>query len=69
VESYMKEELKKNGLEPSGTIHEEPSITTSWLRGTALRADRSSKDAEQIVEALEAAERSTSITLHPSEAA
>lgn len=69
VESYMRVELKKNGLEPIGTIHEEPSITASWLRGTPLRADESSKDAEQIVEALEAAERSTSVSVHPSEAA
>jgi CO dehydrogenase nickel-insertion accessory protein CooC1 len=69
VESYMKEELKKNGIEPIGTIREEPSITASWLRGARLRADESSKDADQIVEALEAAERSTSVSIHPSAAA
>jgi hypothetical protein len=67
--SYMKEELKKNGIEPIGTIHEEPSITASWLRGAPLRADESSREAEQIVEALEAAERSTSVPAHPSAAA
>jgi CO dehydrogenase maturation factor len=69
VESYMKEELKKNGIEPIGTFHEDPSITTSWLRGTPLRADESSKDADQIVIALEAAERSGSVDISASEAA
>ena len=61
VEIYMREQLKRNGLEPIGTIHEEPSITASWLRGTPLRADESSKDAEQIVKALEAAECSSHV--------
>jgi CO dehydrogenase nickel-insertion accessory protein CooC1 len=57
MESYIKKELKKNGLEPPiGTVHEERSITASWLRGTELRPDESSKDAERIVDALEAAE-------------
>jgi len=69
VESYIKEKLKQSGLEPIGTIHEDPSITTSWLRGTPLRADESSKGPEQIVNALEAAERSGSVSIHPSEAA
>lgn len=69
VESYMKEELKKNGIEPIGTIREEPSITAAWLRGTPLRADQSSKGVGQIVNALEAAERPASVGIHPSEAA
>jgi CO dehydrogenase maturation factor len=69
VESYMKEELKKNGIEPIGTIREEPSITAAWLRGAPLRADQSSKGVEQIVNALEAAERPASVGIHPSEAA
>lgn len=69
MESYMKEELKKNGLEPIGAIHEERSITASWLRGTPLQADQSSKDTENIVDALEAAERFISASVHPSSAA
>jgi CO dehydrogenase nickel-insertion accessory protein CooC1 len=69
VESYIKQELKKNGLEPIGTIHEDPWITAAWLRGTPLRADKSSKNADQIVDALETAERSASGSIHPSVAA
>jgi CO dehydrogenase nickel-insertion accessory protein CooC1 len=68
-EGFMKEELKKNHLEPVASVHEEPSITTAWLRGTILRADESSKELEQVVNALEAAERSASPGVHPSEAA
>jgi CO dehydrogenase nickel-insertion accessory protein CooC1 len=65
----MKQELRKNGLEPIGTIREDPSISAAWLRGTPLRGDESLKDANQIVEALEAAECSTSVSIHPSAAA
>jgi hypothetical protein len=53
----MKEELKKNNLEPIASVHEYPWITAAWLRGTPLRADESSKNADQMVAALEAAER------------
>jgi CO dehydrogenase nickel-insertion accessory protein CooC1 len=68
--NYIKEELKKSGLEPPiGTIHEKRSISASWLRGTALQAEESAKDVEHIVDALEAAERFTSASVRPSSAA
>jgi len=69
VESYMKQELRKNGLEPIGTIREDPSISAAWLRGTPLRTHESSREVEQIVTSLEAAERSGSVGIYPSEAA
>lgn len=68
-ESFMKDELKKYNLEPVASVHEEPSITAAWLRGTTLRADESSTEVEQLVTALEAAERSASPSVQPSEAA
>lgn len=61
TESYMRRRLEEKGIEPIGTIHEDPSIAMAWLKGTSLEGIETKKDAERIVEELEAAEEAYSI--------
>jgi len=62
MENYMRRRLEKRGIEPIGVIHEAPSIAMAWLKGTSLEAIETQKDAESIVERLEAAEEAYSVT-------
>lgn len=56
TESYLRKKLEDEGIKPIGVIHRDPSISLSWLKGTALDVTKTRKDVEKIVEELEAAE-------------
>ena len=53
TESYLRAKLKKEGIEPAGTIRQDGSISLSWLRGEPIDAVKAGKDAEKLVERLE----------------
>jgi CO dehydrogenase nickel-insertion accessory protein CooC1 len=60
TESYVRRKLKEKGIEPVGVIHEDPSISMSWLKGTPLEAIQAGEDIQGVVEKLEAAEEAYS---------
>jgi len=53
IESYVKRELKKKGIEPIGTIHEDPTISLSWLKGQPLENVKAEIEVEKLVKRLE----------------
>jgi len=53
TESYMTTKLAAQGIKPIGTIHRDPSIAVSWLKGTSLNGVRTEGDVERIIEELE----------------
>jgi CO dehydrogenase nickel-insertion accessory protein CooC1 len=56
MENYLRTKLAERGIQPSGIIHEDPSISISWLRGTPLKVKKSQGDIFGFIETLEAAE-------------
>jgi len=56
IENYMRKRLEEKGIEPVGVIHKDPSIAMAWLKGTPFEGITTKKDAERIIEELEAAE-------------
>lgn len=57
TEQYIRNKLAEHGIKPIGTIHDDPSLSTAWLKGVPL-AERSTKvEVEDIIEALEGAEK------------
>jgi len=53
MENYLREKLMEKGLEPVGVIHEDPSITTSWLKGTPLINETIEREIEGVVQTIE----------------
>lgn len=60
TEDYMRAKLAEEGIEPLGIIRRAPSISRAWLRGEPIAEDGVDGDADQIVEALEAAQKAPS---------
>ncbi len=61
TQNYLEKRLAERGIHPSGVIHEYPSISLSWLKGTPLDIPEARDNVIQIVEELEAAESAYSI--------
>ena len=59
TESYLRAKLQQGGIKPIGAIREDPTITITWLRGTPLEGAETRKDIEDIIDAMEAAEKGT----------
>jgi CO dehydrogenase nickel-insertion accessory protein CooC1 len=57
MENYMRTKLAEGGIEPDGIIHEDPSISISWLKGIALDPKKTQADILGFKEKLEDAER------------
>ncbi len=38
-EEYLCRKLREKGIEPIGTIHQDPSISRSWLKGTPINSE------------------------------
>ncbi|MFZ2097762.1 MAG: P-loop NTPase [Anaerolineales bacterium] len=57
MENYMRTKLAERGIEPDGIIHEDPSISVSWLKGIALDARKTQADILGFTTKLEDAER------------
>jgi len=60
MESYLRAKLQQGGIKPIGAIREDPAIIITWLRGTPLEGTETRKDIEDIVDAMEAAEKGSS---------
>jgi CO dehydrogenase maturation factor len=56
MEDYICHQLAREGIEPIGAIHRNPSITTAWLMGTPIEGNEVSQEARRIAVALEKAE-------------
>ncbi len=52
IESYIKSKLTKNGIEPSGTVYDDASISLSWLKGEPIKHDRASINLERVIKRL-----------------
>ena len=55
MEDYLRKKLGAGGIEPIGSISEDPALTTIWLEGKPLDAPELCKQAEGIVAILEEA--------------
>jgi CO dehydrogenase nickel-insertion accessory protein CooC1 len=53
MEQYLRMKLKEKDLEPISVIHEDPTITTSWLKGTPLTCEGIELEMEAVIQALE----------------
>jgi CO dehydrogenase maturation factor len=53
MEDYLCERLNQEELDPVGVIHEDPSITTSWLRGTPLKSAPMESEIEATIKNIE----------------
>ena len=53
IENYLRDRLAQRGIEPLGAIHEYPSIPVAWLKGTPVRAEKATVEAQLITERLE----------------
>ena len=56
TERYIGNKLAEHGIVPIGTIHDDPSLSMAWLRGTPLAEAANKHEVERIVEELEKAE-------------
>jgi CO dehydrogenase nickel-insertion accessory protein CooC1 len=57
IENYLRTKLAEQGIQPDGIIHDDPSISDSWLKGIPLEVKKSQKDVLDFITQLEAAER------------
>jgi CO dehydrogenase maturation factor len=53
VESYLREKLKENDIDPIAVIHEDPSIPIAWLKGESITTEKTLEDAGHIPDKLE----------------
>lgn len=56
-ETYLREELAKEGIAPLGVIRENRSISDAWLRGKPLDMRAETEAGQEIIASMEAAER------------
>jgi len=56
TESFITTRLAEKGITPIGSIHEDPSIAMSWLKGVPLNSAKTKQDVEKIAEELKEAE-------------
>jgi CO dehydrogenase nickel-insertion accessory protein CooC1 len=56
MEMYLRKELLMRGIEPLGTIFEDPSVSIAWLKGYPLDMMRTKREIQKIATALESAE-------------
>jgi CO dehydrogenase maturation factor len=58
TERYILDKLAAQGIEPIGIIHDDPELSTAWLKGNPLTAAANRRETEEIVHALEEAAES-----------
>ena len=56
IENYLRMKLSVKSINPIGVIHEDPSMSTSWLKGKPLDGKKPKLEAVKIAKALETAE-------------
>jgi CO dehydrogenase maturation factor len=52
-EDYLRQRLREKGIAPIGVIHQNPSISRSWLMGTPMKADEAMLEIQIILNRLE----------------
>ncbi|HLE50506.1 MAG TPA: P-loop NTPase [Anaerolineales bacterium] len=52
-EEYLRKGLSEKGIEPIGVVHQDPSISRSWLKGTPIKADDAMLEVQKILDRLE----------------
>ncbi len=57
-EEYLRQRLSEKGIEPIGVIHQDPSISHSWLKGRPIKADEAMLEVQKILDKLEGAGQS-----------
>jgi len=57
-EDYLRQGLSEKGIIPIGIIHQDPSISRSWLMGTPIKADEAMLEVQKILDRLEDAGQS-----------
>jgi len=53
IENYISQKLKEKGLNSIGIIHEDSSISLSWLKGDPLEGENANRDIMNAVRKLE----------------
>jgi len=61
TERYVLRKLLEHDIVPIGVIHDDPSLSMAWLKGTPLASEKCKSEIERIVEGLEEAELNVSI--------
>ena len=56
TERFIRNKLAEHGIEPIGTIRDDPSLSMAWLKGAPLAVATNKHEVERIVEALEEVE-------------
>jgi CO dehydrogenase nickel-insertion accessory protein CooC1 len=56
TEDYLRTVLAVRGIDPGGIIHEDPTISVSWLKGIPLEVKKSQGDLLGFIEKLETVE-------------
>jgi CO dehydrogenase maturation factor len=57
MESFLQKRLEPYSIKPIGAIREDPSLTTTWLKGKPLFETEAQKDVERIITVLENVEK------------
>jgi CO dehydrogenase maturation factor len=57
MESFLQKRLEPYSIKPIGAIREDPSLTTTWLKGKPLFKTEAQKDVERIITVLENVEK------------
>jgi CO dehydrogenase maturation factor len=52
-EEYLRQRLSEKGIEPIGVIHQHPSISRSWLKGTPIKTGEAMLEVQRILDKLE----------------
>jgi CO dehydrogenase nickel-insertion accessory protein CooC1 len=55
TERYIQDRLATHGIEPIGTIHDDPVLSAAWLKGRPVQEAENRREADGLVEALEEA--------------
>jgi CO dehydrogenase maturation factor len=55
-EEYLCQELSRKGIKPIGVVHQDPSISHSWLMGIPMKSKEAMLEVHKILDKLENAE-------------
>jgi CO dehydrogenase nickel-insertion accessory protein CooC1 len=53
MEQYLRGQLARSGLEPSGVIHTDTSVSSAWLKGAPLMSTTAKREVQATIETLE----------------
>jgi CO dehydrogenase nickel-insertion accessory protein CooC1 len=53
IEDFLRKKLSKKGIEPAGVIHEDHSISSSWLQGLPIGESQALEEVQNVIDKLE----------------